>query len=139
MLSTGVRTPVGVKVMGTSLGEIEKIGVALEGMLRPLRGTRSAYYERNTGGLYLDIIPDRDAIARYGLTVGDLNRVIEASIGGTPISGAPARAASRQANIGPNRKGRGSPASQKTSVPSTASASVPRRRGGSNRARDGGT
>ncbi len=86
MLSTGVRTPVGVKVMGTSLAEIEKIGVALEGMLRPLRGTRSAYYERNTGGLYLDIIPDRDAIARYGLTVGDLNRVIEASIGGTPIS-----------------------------------------------------
>ena len=60
-------------------------------------------------------------------------------IGGTPISGAPASAASRQANIGPNRKGRGSPASQKTSVPSTASASVPRRRGGSNRARDGGT
>ncbi len=86
MLSTGVRTPVGVKVMGTSLAEIEKIGLALEGMLRPLRGTRSAYYERNTGGLYLDIIPDRDAIARYGLTVGDLNRVIEASIGGTPIS-----------------------------------------------------
>jgi copper/silver efflux system protein len=86
MLSTGVRTPVGVKVMGTSLDEIEKIGVALEGLLRPLRGTRSAFYERNTGGLYLDIIPDRDAIARYGLTVGDLNRVIEAAIGGTPIS-----------------------------------------------------
>ncbi|MBK9519513.1 MAG: efflux RND transporter permease subunit [Anaeromyxobacter sp.] len=86
MLSTGVRTPVGVKVLGTSLGEIETIGVALEGLLRPLRGTRSAYYERNTGGLYLDIIPDRDAIARYGLTVGDLNRIIEAAIGGTPIS-----------------------------------------------------
>ncbi len=86
MLSTGVRTPVGVKVMGTSLDEIEKIGVALEGLLRPLRGTRSAFYERNSGGLYLDIIPDRDAIARYGLTVGDLNRVIEAAIGGSPIS-----------------------------------------------------
>jgi len=86
MLSTGVRTPVGVKVMGTSLDEIEKIGVTLEGLLRPLRGTRSAFYERNTGGLYLDIIPDRDAVARYGLTVGDLNRVIEAAIGGTPIS-----------------------------------------------------
>ncbi len=86
MLSTGVRTPVGVKVMGTSLAEIEKIGVTLEGMLRPLRGTRSAFYERNTGGLYLDIIPDREAIARYGLTVGDLNRVIEAAIGGIPIS-----------------------------------------------------
>jgi len=49
-------------------------------------GTRSVYYERNQGGLYLDIIPDRDALARYGLTVGDVERVIEASIGGTPIS-----------------------------------------------------
>jgi Cu(I)/Ag(I) efflux system membrane protein CusA/SilA len=86
MLSTGVRTPVGVKVMGTSLAEIETIGVALEGLLRPIRGTRSAFYERNTGGLYLDVIPDRDALARYGLTVGTVNRVVEAAIGGTPIS-----------------------------------------------------
>ena len=85
MLSTGVRTPVGVKVMGTSLGEIEKIGLELERLLRPIRGTRSVFYERNTGGLYLDIIPDRDAMARYGLTVGDLNRVVEAAIGGAPI------------------------------------------------------
>jgi len=85
MLSTGVRTPVGVKVLGHSLADIERVGVGLEGLLRPLRGTRSVYYERNTGGLYLDIIPDRDAIARYGLTVGDLERVIEASIGGAPI------------------------------------------------------
>ena len=59
--------------------------MALEGLLRPIRGTRSAYYERNTGGLYLDIIPDRDALARYGLTVGDLERVVEAAIGGAPI------------------------------------------------------
>ncbi len=86
MLSTGVRTPVGVKVMGTSLAEIERLGVALEGLLRPIAGTRSAFYERNTGGLYLDVIPDRDALARYGLSVGDVNRVVEAAIGGTPIS-----------------------------------------------------
>ncbi len=85
MLSTGVRTPVGVKVMGTSLAEIEKIGVELEHLLRPIAGTRSVFYERNTGGLYLDIIPDRDAMARYGLTVGDLNRVVEAAIGGAPV------------------------------------------------------
>jgi Cu(I)/Ag(I) efflux system membrane protein CusA/SilA len=85
MLSTGVRTPVGVKVMGTSLAEIEKIGIELERLLRPISGTRSVFYERNTGGLYLDIIPDRDALARYGLTVGDLNRVVEAAIGGAPI------------------------------------------------------
>jgi Cu(I)/Ag(I) efflux system membrane protein CusA/SilA len=85
MLSTGVRTPVGVKVMGTSLSEIEKIGVELERLLRPISGTRSVFYERNTGGLYLDVVPDRGALARYGLTVGDLNRVVEAAIGGAPI------------------------------------------------------
>jgi Cu(I)/Ag(I) efflux system membrane protein CusA/SilA len=86
MLSTGVRTPIGIKVMGTSLGEIEKIGVGLEKLLAPIRGTRSVFYERNEGGLYLDVIPRRDALARYGLTVGDVNRVVEAAIGGTPIS-----------------------------------------------------
>ncbi|HEU4381978.1 MAG TPA: efflux RND transporter permease subunit [Anaeromyxobacteraceae bacterium] len=85
MLTTGVRTPVGVKILGTSLEEIEKVGVALEHMLSPVRGTRSVYYERNTGGLYLDIIPNRDALARYGLTVGDVQRTIEAAIGGAPI------------------------------------------------------
>jgi Cu(I)/Ag(I) efflux system membrane protein CusA/SilA len=85
MLSTGVRTPVGVKVMGASLLEIEKIGIELERLLRPIDGTRSVFYERNTGGLYLDVIPDREALARYGLTVGDLNRVVEAAIGGAPI------------------------------------------------------
>ncbi|MBI5070499.1 MAG: efflux RND transporter permease subunit [Deltaproteobacteria bacterium] len=86
MLSTGVRTPVGVKVMGTSLEEIEKVGVALEGILSPVRGTRSVFYERNTGGLYLDIVPNRDALARYGLTVGAVQRTVEAAIGGSPIA-----------------------------------------------------
>ncbi len=86
MLSTGVRTPVGVKVMGTSLAEIEKIGVTLEKVLAPIAGTRSVFYERNEGGLYLDIVPRREALARYGLTTGDVNRIVEAAIGGTPIS-----------------------------------------------------
>jgi Cu(I)/Ag(I) efflux system membrane protein CusA/SilA len=86
MLSTGVRTPVGVKVMGTSLAEIEKIGVGLEKVIAPVAGTRSVFYERNEGGLYLDVVPRREALARYGLTVGDVNRVVEAAIGGTPIS-----------------------------------------------------
>ncbi len=85
MLSTGVRTPVGVKVMGTSIAEIEKVGVGLEKVLAPIAGTRSVFYERNTGGLYLDIVPRREALARYGLTIGDVNRVVEAAIGGTPI------------------------------------------------------
>ncbi|HET8541977.1 MAG TPA: efflux RND transporter permease subunit [Anaeromyxobacter sp.] len=86
MLSTGVRTPVGVKVMGTSLAEIEKVGVTLEKVLAPIAGTRSVFYERNEGGLYLDIVPRREALARYGLTTGDVNRIVEAAIGGTPIS-----------------------------------------------------
>jgi copper/silver efflux system protein len=86
MLSTGVRTPIGIKVMGTDLEAIEQVGTELERLIAPIRGTRSVYYERNQGGLYLDIIPDRDALARYGLTVGDVERVVEASIGGTPIS-----------------------------------------------------
>ncbi|HET9594943.1 MAG TPA: efflux RND transporter permease subunit [Anaeromyxobacteraceae bacterium] len=85
MLSTGVRTPVGVKIMGTDLSQIEKVGVALEGLLAPIRGTRSVFYERNEGGLYLDIVPNRDALARYGITVGDVERTIEAAIGGAPI------------------------------------------------------
>src|SRR5467141_4685756 len=85
MLSTGIRTPVGVKIMGTDLAEIEKAGVRLEALLKPLPGTRSAFYERNQGGLYIDIVPIRDALARYGLTVGDVERTIEAAIGGAPI------------------------------------------------------
>src|SRR5438874_1396597 len=85
MLSTGIRTPVGVKVMGTDLAEIEKVGVRLEALLKPVPGTRSAFYERNQGGLYVDIVPIRDALARYGLTVGDVERTIEAAIGGAPI------------------------------------------------------
>jgi Cu(I)/Ag(I) efflux system membrane protein CusA/SilA len=86
MLSTGVRTPVGIKVMGTSLRDIEATGIALEKLLAPLAGTRSVFYERNEGGLYLDIVPRREALARYGLRVGDVHRVVEAAIGGTPIS-----------------------------------------------------
>jgi len=86
MQSTGVRTPIGVKVQGTSLDEIEKIGVALEKVIAPVRGTRSVLYERNQGGLYVDIVPRRDDLARYGLTVGDVERTIEAAIGGATVS-----------------------------------------------------
>ncbi len=86
MLTTGVRTPVGVKVMGSDLGEIEKLGVKLERILAPIPGTRSVYYERNTGGLYLDIYPNREALARRGLTVGDVQRTIEAAIGGASVT-----------------------------------------------------
>ncbi|MBI2389529.1 MAG: efflux RND transporter permease subunit [Deltaproteobacteria bacterium] len=86
MQSTGVRTPIGVKVQGTSLDEIEKIGVALEKVIAPIPGTRSVIYERNQGGLYVDIVPRRDDLARYGLTIGDVERTIEAAVGGAPVS-----------------------------------------------------
>src|SRR6185369_3968910 len=83
--TTGIRTPIGIKVFGKDLEEIERVGTSLERLLAPIPGTRSVLYERNLGGLYLDIIPDRDALARQGLSVGDVQRTIEAAIGGTPI------------------------------------------------------
>jgi Cu(I)/Ag(I) efflux system membrane protein CusA/SilA len=86
MLTTGVRTPVGIKVFGTELGEIEEISIVLEGMLRQVPGTRSTFAERQTGREYIDIVPNRDAIARYGLTVRDVQDVIEAAVGGMPVS-----------------------------------------------------
>jgi Cu(I)/Ag(I) efflux system membrane protein CusA/SilA len=86
MLTTGIRTPIGVKVFGSDLHEVERIGEKLEALLSPLPGTRSVLYERSLGGLYLDIEPNRAALARYGLRVGDVQRVIETAIGGAPIT-----------------------------------------------------
>src|SRR5215204_1686728 len=86
MLTTGVRTPVGIKVFGDDLNEIERISIELEGMLRQVPGTRSTFAERQTGREYVDIVPNREAIARYGLTVRDVQDVVEAAIGGMPVS-----------------------------------------------------
>jgi len=85
MLSTGVRTPIGVKILGPDLQVIERLGVDLEHTLASVPHTRSVYSDRNTGGLYIDIVPDREALARYGLALGDVQDVIEAAIGGEPI------------------------------------------------------
>jgi Cu(I)/Ag(I) efflux system membrane protein CusA/SilA len=85
MLTTGVRTPIGIKVFGTDLQEIERVGTHLEHLIAPIPGTRSVLHERNLGGLYIDIIPRPDALARYGLRVADIQDVIESAIGGTPI------------------------------------------------------
>lgn len=86
MLTTGVRTPVGIKVFGDDLAEIERISIELEGMLRNVDGTRSTFAERQTGREYIDVIPDREAIARYGLTVRDVLDVVEAAVGGMSVS-----------------------------------------------------
>ena len=86
MLSTGVRTPAGIKVFGDDLAEIERISVDLEGMLRQVPGTRGTFAERQTGREYIDIVPNREAIARYGLSVRDVQDVVEAAVGGMTVS-----------------------------------------------------
>jgi Cu(I)/Ag(I) efflux system membrane protein CusA/SilA len=85
MLSTGIRTPIGVKVFGKDLGEISRINDQLEAVLAEVPGTRSVYAERELGGYFLDFTPDREAIARYGLTVRDVLDVVESSIGGMDV------------------------------------------------------
>ena len=86
MLATGVRSAVGVKVYGPDLKEIEAIGVAIEKALQKVPGTRSAYADRVTGGFFLDFDIDRAEAARYGLTVGQVQDVIETAVGGMPVS-----------------------------------------------------
>ncbi len=86
MLTTGVRTPVGIKVFGSDLKEIERIGSSLEGIIRKVPGTRSVYAERVAGGYFVDIDPRRDQLARYGLTIADVQAVIMSAIGGENIT-----------------------------------------------------
>ncbi|NTG30023.1 efflux RND transporter permease subunit [Agrobacterium rhizogenes] len=86
MLSTGIRTPVGVKVYGTDLGEMEKIARQIEGVLKAIPGTSSAYAERVIGGYYLDIVPDRTALGRYGLTINDVQDVVGMALGSEVVT-----------------------------------------------------
>ncbi len=86
MLSTGIRTPVGVKVFGTDLAQMEQTAREIERVLRSVPGTSSAYAERVIGGYYLDIVPDREALGRYGLAVGDVQDVIAAALGAQTVT-----------------------------------------------------
>ncbi|MBI2837054.1 MAG: efflux RND transporter permease subunit [Acidobacteria bacterium] len=86
MLTTGVRTPIGIKVFGSDLKEIERIGTELEKIVRGVPGTRSIYAERVAGGYFLDAVPRRDQLARYGLTIEQLQSVIMSAIGGENIT-----------------------------------------------------
>jgi len=86
MLSTGVRTPVGIKILGRDLDEIERLGKELEPILQAVPGTRSVFAERAAGGYFLDFEPRRQDLARYGLTVDDLQMVIMAAVGGETVS-----------------------------------------------------
>jgi Cu(I)/Ag(I) efflux system membrane protein CusA/SilA len=86
MLTTGVRTPLGVKVLGSDLGEVQDIGEQIEMALRNVPGTTSVFAERTTGGYFLDFTLKRDALARYGLTVDVVNDVLMSAIGGESVT-----------------------------------------------------
>ena len=86
MLSTGIRTPVGIKVFGGDLPQMEQVARQIETVVRAVPGAASVYAERLTGGYYLDIEPDRAQLARYGLTVGDLMDVIGTALGGEVVT-----------------------------------------------------
>ncbi len=86
MLATGIRTPVGIKVLGTDLNELDRLARQIEAAVKTVPGTSSAYAERVIGGYYLDVIPDRDALARYGLMVSDVQDVVSSALGGETIT-----------------------------------------------------
>jgi Cu(I)/Ag(I) efflux system membrane protein CusA/SilA len=86
MLSTGIRTPIGIKIFGPDLGKIEEIGKNLEAALQMIPGTRTVFAERVTGGYYLDFELKRDEIARYGLAIEEIQMLIESVIGGESIT-----------------------------------------------------
>jgi Cu(I)/Ag(I) efflux system membrane protein CusA/SilA len=86
MLSTGIRTPVGVKVYGADLVEMERLAREIESVIRTVPGTASAYAERVLGGYYLNIDPDRAQLARYGLTIGDVQGMIAMALGAEPVT-----------------------------------------------------
>ena len=86
MLSTGIRTPIGIKVFGPDLEVISSINDQLERSVRTVPNTRSVYAERELGGFFLDVVPDRQTIARYGLTVREVLDVVEGAIGGMDVA-----------------------------------------------------
>jgi Cu(I)/Ag(I) efflux system membrane protein CusA/SilA len=86
MLTTGVRTPIGIKIFGSDLQEIEKLGEHIEMVLKDVRGTRSIYAERTSGGYFVDFNLKREQLARYGLSVDEVEMVIMSAIGGENIT-----------------------------------------------------
>ncbi|MBN8980960.1 MAG: efflux RND transporter permease subunit [Rhizobiales bacterium] len=86
MLSTGIRTPVGVKVIGADLNELERSSRQVEAVIKAVPGTSSAYAERVVGGYYLDIVPDRAAMARYGIMIQDVQDTIGMALGGQTVT-----------------------------------------------------
>jgi Cu(I)/Ag(I) efflux system membrane protein CusA/SilA len=86
MLSTGIRTPIGIKVFGKDLAEMEQLAQQIEAVVKKVPGTTSAFAERLTGASYLNIEPDREQLARYGLSVGELQEVVAGALGGEMVT-----------------------------------------------------
>jgi Cu(I)/Ag(I) efflux system membrane protein CusA/SilA len=86
MLATGIKTPVGIKVAGPNLAELERVASEIEAVVKQVPGTASVFAERVMGGNYIEFNIDRDAIARYGLAVGDVQDVLEVALGGMPLT-----------------------------------------------------
>ena len=86
MLSTGIRTPVGIKVIGRDLAEMEQVARRVETVVKAVPGTTSAYAERVIGGYYLDVVPDRAAMARYGLMIAEVQDVVATALGGETVT-----------------------------------------------------
>ena len=86
MLSTGIRTPIGIKVFGKDLTEMERLAKEIEAVVKTVPGTSSAFAERITGGYYLNIEPNREQLARYGISVGELQDVIGTALGGEMVT-----------------------------------------------------
>lgn len=86
MLTTGIRTPVGIKVLGSNLKEVEKIGIELEKIVPEVQGTRSVFAERIAGGYFLDFIFKRESLARYGISIEQAQKSLMAAVGGAPVT-----------------------------------------------------
>jgi Cu(I)/Ag(I) efflux system membrane protein CusA/SilA len=86
MLATGIKTPVGIKVAGPDLRELDRIAAEIEAVIRPVPGTASVFAERSMGGNYIEFDIDRDAIARYGLSLGAVQEILQVALGGMPLS-----------------------------------------------------
>jgi Cu(I)/Ag(I) efflux system membrane protein CusA/SilA len=86
MLATGIKTPVGIKIAGPDLAELERVASEVEAVVKTVPGTSSAFAERTMGGNYIEFNIDRDAIARYGLTIGDVQDVLQVALGGMPLT-----------------------------------------------------
>jgi Cu(I)/Ag(I) efflux system membrane protein CusA/SilA len=86
MLATGIKSPVGIKISGPDLAEIERLGARIEAVVKTVPGTTSAFSERVAGGRYIEVRPDRIAAARYGLSIDDVQRVVSVAVGGENVS-----------------------------------------------------